>query len=137
MSEKAPEFKEIDVFQPDRRVKLENGQEIQLPKLTWGRECKLLRIISDLVSQPPFKGLKLENATASTLISVLPQLAAAAAPKLTEFVAVVTGKDKAWVEDNCSLNDILEITIPFFAAYTNNLAGKVDQLAKRVQSPQS
>jgi len=105
---------ELDLWFPGNTVNLESGEKLAIPKLTWGRENKCLRIILRVFKNTPeLKGLRLESVTADMLLSILPALLDSALVEVNEFLEILLAKDVKWIEDNLALEDVVKLILPF------------------------
>jgi len=105
-----PKEKPIDAFvEEGREIELSNGERITIPKLAWGKELKIYKLLSEVME----KALP-EDASPDQPIS--PK---AAMRLLTEFgdvmskiAALFLGKDEEWVEENLSAEDMINVILP-------------------------
>jgi len=93
-----------------REVTLSNGNTVEVPPLTWGKELKIYNILAKIFSK----------LSISTDESGNPQLdetqvysfMTAFANDVSEIASVIFNKDKKWVEANLTSRDIVEFVVP-------------------------
>jgi len=99
----------IDAFIEEGSIKLRNGQEVPLPKLSWGVELKIYKKISKALEQ-----ILPESAEAPEAISpkVAMKLLTDFGDILSEVAGLILRKDRAWVEENLASEDMMKVILP-------------------------
>ncbi len=129
---------------PDRTLKLQNGETIVIPKLTWGVESRALAIVGQTLQEAPEVATIISGSgDAQNLLAIaLPSVLAAAPFRATELVACILGKkldepnkqgsayDTVYVEETFVIEDVISVLLPFIKDYT----GKVLKLIE-TQTP--
>ena len=105
-----PEERPIEAFVEEGKViRLSNGEEVRVPKLTWGTELKIYKLLSGVME----KALP-EDANPDQPLN--PKLAMRMLIEfgdvLSEVAALLLGKDKTWVESNLSAEDMIQQVLP-------------------------
>ncbi len=117
---------ETQVFFPDsNKFVTSSGEEITIPRITWGKEIKLLKIASGIMKSvpelanlnaDPEKGLQV-----SDVLKLIPSILETVPEQITSFVALMLDRTPEWVNDNLSSEDIVKLVFPFFRKFINNL----------------
>lgn len=136
-----------EIFHGDRKkIKLNNGMELPLARLTWGIESRALRIVGGIFRAVPelaaflTPGGVTQLSPASLITTVFPALLEKVPDQITELAALLLDKyktaansvkvpDTQWVYDNLDTEDLLGVLLPFAKTYS-------DKLAKLVATPQ-
>jgi hypothetical protein len=133
---------EIETFFPA-------GGEVKLPtlnktfpikKFTWGKEAVLGKLLGSLLKDSnfgEFKNLTEQNVQQNPQIVVnafLPLLESAP-DTITKMVATILDKDINWVEDELSIEDIVEVLIPFFTGAFKRYQNLYDKVNLRFRKP--
>ena len=109
---------EMDVFfRGNHTLRLSNGKNIPIPKLSWGREGKVIRCFGKMLAEiPALKKIATETGkvTGSDIMAVLPEVLAIAPEYITEMVIHLSGLSKTVVEDDLEIEDVINIIYPFF-----------------------
>jgi len=121
---------ELNVWFPDNKVKLTSGTEITLPKLSWGRESKALKIVLQIVNESTVlkELLQKDQFSPELLAFALPQLLEKFADKITDIMFILTGVEKQKIEDDFVTEDILLILGPFFRRLTSVVKGAANKV---------
>lgn len=142
---------DLFVLGPDRTIKLEKtGEEIAIPKLSWGIEARALALVGKTLREMPeiaalfSPGNSLKGK--DFLYLVIPRILEIAPDHVTELIAIILNKKRAtstgeniydvdWVKDTLVLEDVVRILVPFMREYT----GKLVKLTALVEAslPQS
>ena len=105
MTEERP----IDAFVEENIIRLCNGQEITLPRLSWGTELKIYKKISKALEQ-----IVPESAESPEAISpkVAMKLLTDFGDILSEVAGLILKKDRAWIEENLTAEDMIRVVLP-------------------------
>ena len=120
--------KELDAFFPDHKFTLVDGDEIGLPKMSWGRELKLVKIVLRI-----FKGVdltKLGESGASSLLSSLPTMLETAGPAATEFCSIMLDKDETWIDNNLDMTDVIDLITSFFVVFFRTFSEQTKKISE-------
>lgn len=112
-----PEKKiDSEIFVPEGKVKLLDGTEMEIPKLSWGNEIKCGRAFAKIVTEISKTGFFKtgEKFTTDELIKVIPTLTEKL-DLVSEIAGGVLGKDVKWVNDNLDITGIIEVIKLFLA----------------------
>jgi hypothetical protein len=114
----------LNKFVPDGGIELESGEKIEIPKLTWKREIKIYKSLSQLIEAvPELKEVNFEQIETKHFVSILPKVLNEAPDAITTIVATLLGKEPSWVLDNMCTNDMFKVLTPFFRSLAETVAG--------------
>jgi len=117
----------IDVFL-EKSLRLESGETIELPKLTWKREIKVYKIIGDALNKiPALKEIKGEL-QAGDLIKIISSLLMQLPDEITRITEILTGKNKEWIEENMTFEDISNLIFPFLNKFTQSVVKHAEKI---------
>lgn len=111
-----------EAFQDAPKVKLKNGEEVVLPRLTIGKIMGVAKSVQSLVKaakeEAPeifelISGKSPENAAAH-LVQSLPTLFPLLLDQIVDVLAAYLNKDREWINDNMDMEDLVNIATPFF-----------------------
>jgi hypothetical protein len=124
----------VESLIPDSNiVKLTSGEELEIKPLTWGKEIKVLKLISSffgdseiLTAVQAISKIKDEEEDSTESLDVLSKLLLPAideAPDaITKIVAIITDETSEFVEESLTSEDVMKVFVPFlkvlFAKYT-------------------
>jgi len=114
---------ELKSWFPEKIVKLKSGQEIEVPKLTWGLEIQFFRLISKVLKQFPEK-FTISGDDPSAALALFSKVLDELPREITSFLAKFLKKDESWVENNLSMEDVVNILVPLFKKFGENI-GKI------------
>lgn len=104
---------ELDIFLAGTYT-LTDSTVIDRPKLAWGKQIKLLRHFSALLAKvPELREVNFEAFTIRDLVQVLPSVLDNAPDSFSEMCSLILDKDRAWVDENLSIDDIMGLIVPF------------------------
>ncbi|MCD6149078.1 hypothetical protein J7J18_06930 [bacterium] len=115
-----------------REVTLSNGNTVEIPPLTWGKELRLYNILTKVFSK----------LSVSTDAEGNPQFdesqvyafMTAFANDVSEIASIIFNKDKKWVENNLTSKDMVEFIVPLslhiFGKLNLGLTNAVTKLAE-------
>lgn len=141
MPRKPAEKEDVDVFVPmPAFVNLANGEKKQLPKMTWGREIRVLKVIKNIMAEIVKSGVfnnaaKVDeegNPVPMTEEEIIAQNTEATSkimdlifelgPKeLTEAASAITDESAEWVQENMNVEGIIEIVVPFLRSKQDSI----------------
>ena len=118
---------ELEVFFPDGKFKTNNGETIDIPKLSWKSEAKAVKLLGKIFNEvPAIKQVDLKNFSGKDLLAIFPAVMEKVPDYVTELVSLILKKDAAFVEDKLTAADIVEILVPF----SRRLIGTISKLTK-------
>jgi hypothetical protein len=127
---------EMDVFFPDNKMTLVNGEVLDIPKLTWKSESKAIKLVGRIFNDVPvFKQINFSTVTGKDLLMFLPALLEKAPDYITELVAVITKKEATWLDEHMTAEDMMGIIVPFFARLLKILGKAVPTISEKTVSP--
>lgn len=105
-------------------IKLSDGEELEIKPLSWGKEIKVLKLVSGffgdseiLTAVQAISKIKDEEEDSSESLEVLSKILLPAineAPDaITEIVAIITDEDKKFVEESLTSEDVMRVFVPF------------------------
>lgn len=104
-------------------IKLPNGEELEVPRLTIGRILTVTNHIAELVkaAKEEVPGLlDLDAATkdpteiGTRILQAIPAILPKVSEHIVSIVSVYINKDEDWVKDTLDLEDLAAIASPFF-----------------------
>lgn len=119
------------------RIRLVDGNEHQIPKISFKREQIVLRVIGETISTIWNSDLFRDTASVAAKGGGVSDLAQAAllgllfeqAPdKLAKIAAAICGKDEEWVGDNLDSESILELILPFLKHRQTRIVAALSRL---------
>jgi len=120
------ETNELDVLVPTgRTIRLVDGSVKSLPPVTWGREIRVLRVLSSLIKNLSKTGVLggevafTEQEMAAKVMEVLFDLAP---EQITEAASALTGEKTQWVEENLDIEGIITLLVPFLQNKQTSIA---------------
>ena len=116
MEEKLAERDDIELYVTDREVTLASGETVTVPKLSWGREMKLYKILSKAFS-PLAEQAGSEPPPPKRIFETLMRFP----DVLTELASVFFNKDAKWVESHCTDKDIMDHVLPLSLSIHNRV----------------
>lgn len=116
------EKNDVDIFFPiPETILTVEGEEIGVPKVSWGKEQVLVRMLGKLLQKFPFDEFidreKQEvkfDLLFEKLLRVLPELLGDAVDVTTEGVAFILGQEEEWVNEHLEMEGVLGVAVPFF-----------------------
>ena len=113
--------------------------EVELPRLTLKKIMLVTGAVEKLVNVAKEKSPQLFELFSESdrsnlgieVMKLVPSLLPVLLNEVTEVLALYTGKEKSWVEDNCDMEDLMAIATPFFQdilAQSRHLIGPLASL---------
>ena len=114
-------------------IKTINGESIELPKVSWKTESKVLKYLSEGLKDSPEI---ISNLTSEkpNIVAILPQLLSTMPDTISKITAEVVGKEEDWVGDNLDTEIIIELLYPFFKRFVSKIMSKLPQQADQTTS---
>lgn len=127
------QMKELETWFPENKLTLANGTIIDLPKLSWGRESRAIKVVLSIINQTPELKDIFKDGTfdVSKLTIVIPRWIEQFSEKVAILVGELTGKKPAEVEETFSTEDVLVVLSYFFkrlAVIVRKAGGQVIKL---------
>jgi len=115
---------EAQAFAPlDMKVTTINGDELSVPKLSWGKELKLIQIIRKGMSE--LEDTMKPDAEGLNVVNIMTKILEVAPGHITEFVSLVLEQDEQWVQDNLDMPEIFGVIVPLLRTRLNLAQQKV------------
>ena len=124
---------DTQAFFPDTDVFIcSSGEQIKIPRITWGKEIKLLKSASAIIkSVPELNSLSINPETGVQLTDILklvPSILETVPEQVTGFVALMLDRTSEWVNENLSSSDVVGLVFPFFKKFMANLVGTLPKM---------
>jgi hypothetical protein len=135
-----PKTDDFKTFVPeDQKVTTLDGEEVSVPRISWGKERRILEHINDLLDVIAKSGILTGSKPEGDAMSDLLAFIFKAAPeRMTKAVAILLEKEETWVEDNLVSEEIVGLLLPFLQSKRDSLAAVVAKhLAPLVAQMQS
>jgi len=145
--EEIQELKGADIYLKDAvYINTVLGEKILVPKLAWGKEIKLAKLLGEAIRKVPsfitflkdFRGIgtldekklmpKLGDKAIGGIAQMLPEILENIPDIFTKSAGVMLDKNVEWVEKNLDFDAVFELVLPFFARSLKKLLGKVGSL---------
>ena len=129
-------------FKDAQKVKLKNGEEVELPRLTLGKIMAVAKSAHKLVvaakEHAPqifelMNGNTTENASAQ-LVQALPTVFPLVLGQVIDVMSDYLGKDKDWILETMDMEDLVNVATPFFEnilSQGNHLLGPLNQAMEK------
>lgn len=110
-------LEEIEAFtKVPTKIKLDNGQELEIPPLSWKKELILLKKFGEFLENCSKEGIfSLDDIGINNTGYLLSIVFKYAPDLLTNIVSIIVGKPEDYIEENFSLEDVVRIVLPFLA----------------------
>lgn len=140
---------EIDEFvKTTFRITTIHDEVINLPRVGWIVESKVLKSIGNLLKRLP-KGMFVSpssnedkkkkrsdvdflNINSDNIVDIISIFCDSAPDEITKIVALITNKDENWVGENLDLEGIIGVLSPFFYGRGLKMRRAISQLKTRV-----
>ncbi len=125
----------VEKLLPDNNiVKLSSGEELEVKPLNWGKEIKVMKLVSGFFGESDIltavqaiskikDGDENDGESLQIISKILLPAINDAPDAITEIVALITDEDKKFVEESLTSEDVMKIFVPFFKTlftkYTN------------------
>lgn len=127
-------------------VKLKNGENVVLPKLTIGKIMMITDSMNELIKEAGMQAPELikiftedSEAAGINLVKSLPTLLPVLLGQVVKVLSKYLGIEEEFIKDNMDLEDLVNVTTPFLAnilAQGNHLVGPLNQaMAKLKPTP--
>jgi hypothetical protein len=117
---------EFSIFKPGKEVLLENGDKIELPKVSWRKEIKILEIASALFQELELSKVNFDQMAVGDMVTLFSGLFTKAPNKFTDIVVLLTNQNTDFVNDHMTSQDILGLVVPFFVKFFKNASSVLD-----------
>jgi hypothetical protein len=122
-----------ELFPDSNIIMLESGEELEIKPLSWGKEIKVLKLVSGffgdseiLSAVTAISKIKDNDEDSAESLGILSNILLPAineAPDaITEIVAIITDETKEFVEESLTSEDVMKVFVPFlkklFTKYT-------------------
>ena len=105
-----------------------DGTEVKVPKPNWGKELKIIDIITETQSNIPKEYL--EEGKISSPSELVTILLKTFPRQATKIIAILLDKDEKYVEENFNSEGVMELLVPFFKIYTGLMNEALTKIAK-------
>jgi len=110
-----------EYLEGSKKVKLSSGKEVEVPPLTWGRELKIYKALTEVLKKlaaPVDATGEVTAVTPEQMYSFLLTFV----DEATNIAALVFGQDAQWVTDNLTSSDMTEFVLPLSLSIFNRLS---------------
>jgi len=111
-----------EYLEGNRKVKLSSGKEVEVPPLTWGRELKIYKALTEvlkkLAAPVDTKTGEVSTVTSDQMYSFLLTFV----DEATNIAALVFDQDAQWVTENLTSSDMTEFVLPLSLNIFNKLS---------------
>lgn len=132
-------------FQEPVVVKIQNGEEITLPRLTIGKIMAVTDAMSVLIDSAKEKSPEIFNIIGGKsgenvgvkLVETLPALFPLLLEQIVNVLSKYLGKDAEWIKDNMDMEDLVAVATPFFGGILkqgNHLLGPINEALAKIKS---
>ena len=113
-------FKEF--LQGNRKIELSSGTTVEVPPLTWGRELKIYKILTEVLKKlsapvDPKTG-EVTTIEVDKMYSFLSDFAS----EITNIAALIFGQESKWVIENLTSDDIVGFVLPLSLHIFNKIS---------------
>lgn len=113
------EIKEVAKYLEPKTIKTIGGEIISLPKITLGKELRIMQKFFVLIGDRKLKGMEIFN---------LPFESDENLEKFMEIVSDFIGKPSKWCEDNLDMTHLIEVIVPFFIKRVKELTNAMKEV---------
>jgi hypothetical protein len=105
---------DVETFVPPQvQVRTVHGDDVNVPKITWKKEIKLIGIIQQCLDLVAEEITRINPQTGQpNFVNIVNKVLQFAPEKVSEFVATVLDHDPVWVEDNLDSAEIMGVIVP-------------------------
>lgn len=110
-----------EYLEGNRKVKLSSGKEVEVPPLTWGRELRIYKALTEVLKKlaaPVDKTGEVTAVTPDQMYSFLLTFV----DEATNIAALVFDQDAQWVTENLTSSDMTEFVLPLSLSIFNKLS---------------
>jgi len=99
-----------ELLSSPQTVTLSSGETVEIPRLSWGKELKIYRILAQIFKEVP----GVEEGSVDKAVEILTRFA----EKVVELATLVLNKDANWVNEHLTSKDMIQIILPLcFSTY--------------------
>lgn len=114
---------DVKIFIPEQnKVNTVSGEQVNIPKLSWKKELKLLQIVQESLNQLITTSVELKTTSTEQIVSLALKLIP---NKLTEFMSIVMDRPSDWVEENLDSTEIVGVIIPLLKSRFDLITTKI------------
>jgi hypothetical protein len=117
---------EIEKLIPqENELTLSNGEKITIKTLSWGKEIKVLQIVSKFFDKNKllevFNSLSSEDDSSNfdAISKLFLPLIGEAPQSITQIVSIIINKDEKFVEESLTSEDVMQVFTPFLKLLFN------------------
>lgn len=93
-----------ELLSAPQTVTLSSGETVEIPRLSWGKELKIYRILAQIFKEVP----GIEEGSVDKAVEVLTRFA----ERVVELATLVLNKDAGWVNEHLTSKDMIQIILP-------------------------
>jgi len=122
--------KDLEVFSEEERyIETKDGERIFLPRLTWGKELQIIRIISEFLNDiPEIKELDMKNLSPEGLLPIISKIFEKGPNRITRILSLLFEKEGTWIENSLAMEGIMQFLVPFFYFKGKSLAENFNKI---------
>jgi hypothetical protein len=109
----------------ENELTLSNGEKITIKTLSWGKEIKVLQIVSKFFDKNKllevFNSLSSEDDSSNfdAISKLFLPLIGEAPQSITQIVSIIINKDEKFVEESLTSEDVMQVFTPFLKLLFN------------------
>jgi hypothetical protein len=109
----------------ENELTLSNGEKITIKTLSWGKEIKVLQIVSKFFDENKllevFNSLSSEDDSSNfdAISKLFLPLIGEAPQSITQIVSIIINKDEKFVEESLTSEDVMQVFTPFLKLLFN------------------
>ncbi|MBT4731895.1 hypothetical protein HOB87_08000 [Candidatus Woesearchaeota archaeon] len=109
----------------ENELTLSNGEKITIKTLSWGKEIKVLQIVSKFFDENKllevFNSLSSDDDTSNfeAISKLFLPLIGDAPQSITKIVSIIINKDEKFVEESLTSEDVMQVFTPFLKLLFN------------------
>jgi len=109
----------------ENELTLSNGEKITIKTLSWGKEIKVLQIVSKFFDENKllevFNSLSSEDDSSNfdAISKLFLPLIGEAPQSITKIVSIIINKDEKFVEESLTSEDVMQVFTPFLKLLFN------------------
>ncbi len=115
-----------NAFQQPKKILLNGGEEIELPRLTLGKInavagsiAVFIKAVREYDPNLSFDWQDIEknpSAMVVKLLTIIPAVLPVFSKEIIAIIAAYLNREKSWVEDNMDLEDLAQVVTPFLTS---------------------
>jgi hypothetical protein len=111
-----------------------SDKRIDIPKVSWKTEIRVLKYLSDAVKEVPELASDLTSENPNFL-KILPLLLEKVPDTVTAMAAEILKKDNSWIEDELDSERLMDLLFPFFGRFISKLTAAVTKIMAPAAAP--